>query len=345
MIEVVQVTDNDEKRWAEYVNSVPKAHFYYDYRWKKVLEDSFGHRSFYFMALEDKKIVGVFPLVFVKSKIIAPSLISIPFLNYGGILACNEDTTSLLLNKSIEILAEVGGAYVEIRNIDKLSLPLMTREHKVTMWLELSGDANLEWNKLDAKVRNQIRKARKSGLSAKEGKEELLDKFYTVFSRNMRDLGTPVLGKAFFKNILKYFPEDSHIFTIEYRNIPIAGAFTLFHGDTMEIPWASSIGIFNKYCPNEFMYWEAIKYAVLKRARRFDLGRCTKGSGTYGFKKQWNPEVKQLYWQYWANNESLLPVENPHKSNFSSLIAIWKKLPLFIANKLGPYVAKEITIF
>lgn len=345
MIKIVEVTDTNQNEWTEYVNGRRGAHFYYDYRWKSVLEESFGHRSFYLMAEEGGKAVGVLPMVFINSKIIRPSLISIPFFNYGGILADNEEISSFLLNKAIEISQELNAKYIEMRCLDRLKLPLITREHKVTMCLGLRKNVEEQWVGLNGKVRNEIRKAQSTGLTVRHGKEELLDEFYKIFSRNMRDLGTPVTGKNFFANILKYFPGDSTIFTVQHKGKAIAAVFTLSHGDTIEIPWASSVRTFNKLCPNEFMYWEVIRYAIMQGLKNFDFGRCTKDSGTYKFKKQWAPDVKQLYWQYWACLESDLPSDDPKQSKFRLLIAAWRKLPLFITNRLGPYIAKDIPIF
>lgn len=345
IFELSLADDNNKEEWMKYIYSCQSINFYHDFRWKKVLEESFDHRCFYLIAQEDEKTVGIFPLVFIKSRIMASSLISIPFFNYGGILADNEDIATLLLNKAIDLSKEMHAKYIEIRSLKKLNLPLVTREHKVTMWLELSDTIEAQWEKLDGKVRNQLRKAQNSGLTIKYGKTELLDEFYRLFAHNMRDLGTPVLGKKFFENILKYFSVESNILIVERENKAIAGAFTLSHGDTIEIPWASSLRTFNKLCPNEFMYWEVIRYAITCGLSIFDLGRCTKDSGTYKFKKQWNPQIKQLYWQYWAKRESGLPTDNPKKSKFSILIAIWRKLPLFITNRLGPLIAKEISMF
>lgn len=345
MFQILEASDNNRNKWTEYVNSIPNPIFYYDYRWKQVLEESFKLKCFYLMAVDRERVNGVFPLVFIKSRIMATALISIPFFNYGGILANDEEIASFLFNKAIDILKKIRAKYIEIRSLNKLGLVLITREHKVTMWLDLSKEVTQQWAQLDAKVRNQIRKAEKSGLTIRQSKTELLDKFYFAFSQNMRDIGTPVIGKVFFENILKYFPDESNIFVVEYKSKVIAAAFTLHHSNTIEIPWASSIKAFNKLCPNEFMYWEIIKYAIACGVNRFDFGRCTKDSGTYKFKKQWDPVIKQLYWQYWAKQESDLPTENPKKSKFAKLISVWQRLPFFIANRLGPVIAKEITTF
>lgn len=345
MTQLAVCTYRDQSLWDEYASSSANAHFYYDYRWKKVLEESFGHACFYLMALDGGKPRGIFPLVFMNSRVAAPCLISLPFLNYGGILADDDEAARLLLEKARDILKNTRAKYIEIRGLVKSNLPLITREHKVTMGIGLLGDIDSQWGKLDTKLRNQIKKSQKSGLVIACGKAELLDEFYRVFSRNMRDLGTPVLGKIFFKNILASFPEESNIFIVKLKDKAVAVAFTFCRNDTIEIPWASSIRNFNKLCPNEFMYWEIIRYAILRGLKQFDLGRCTKDSGTYRFKKQWSPEIRQLYWQYWAVNESYLPTDNPRKSKFRPLIFLWKKTPLFIANRLGPTIAKGIPIF
>jgi FemAB-related protein, PEP-CTERM system-associated len=268
-----------------------------------------------------------------------------PFLNYGGVLAESEEAASFLLDSFVKLASELKVKYIEMRSLEKLGFFRETREHKVTMWLKLENSVEKQWLNLNAKIRNEVRKAEKSGLSIKAGKGELLDSFYAVFSRNMRDLGTPVLGKIFFKNILKHFPEEANIFIATLENKPIAAAFSLSHGSSMEVPWASSIKDFNRVCPNEFIYWHIIKYAIEKNMDRFDFGRCTKGSGTYRFKKQWAPEEKQLYWQYWEADGFRLSPEDPKHGSFSPLIQIWKRLPLCIANNIGPAIARHLTTF
>ena len=364
---VIQVGESQKEQWNDYVYSLPQPHFYHDYRWREVIEKSFNHKTFYLMAFEDKKVAGVFPLVFMKSLFFKPCLVSLPFLNYGGIVADDKNVASTLLGRAVEISKEIKAAYIEMRHFSQeqsypspqpspqrgegrvrgeLQQPiLVTREHKVTMLLELSNSSEVQWAKLDKKVRNQIRKAEKSGLTAQQGKGELLDAFYKVFCRNMRDLGTPVFGKKFFENILKAFPEESSIFVIFHKDKPIAAAFTLKHHDIVEIPWASSIRDYDKLCPNMLLYWQVIKSAISSGCRQFDFGRCTKDSGTYQFKRQWNPVIHQLYWQYWADEESKLAVPNPRASRFSSSIWLWQKLPLYFANRLGPCMAQNIPYF
>jgi len=135
------------------------------------------------------------------------------------------------------------------------------------------------------------------------------------------------------------------IFIVELEGKAIGAAFTLSHKGTIEIPWASSLKKYNKLCVNEFMYWEIMKYSISRGIKTLDFGRCTKDSGTYRFKKQWGPGIKQLYWQYWAPNELKLPSASPQKDKFVWLVAIWKKLPIFVANRIGPPISRNILTF
>jgi len=161
----------------------------------------------------------------------------------------------------------------------------------------------------------------------------------------MRDLGTPVLGKNLFENILKAFPEEAGIFVVRHKDKPIAAAFTLKHHDIIEIPWASSIRDYDKLCPNMLLYWEVIKSAISSGCRQFDFGRCTKDSSTHHFKKQWRAKEHQLYWTYGAGSEVDIPTVKPQKSSLNIVINLWKQLPLPLSNRLGPQLARNIPYF
>jgi FemAB-related protein (PEP-CTERM system-associated) len=202
------------------------------------------------------------------------------------------------------------------------------------MILELAADADSQWQAFNAKLRNQIRKAEKSGLQSVIGHLELLDDFYAVFARNMRDLGTPVYPKRFFRNILKTFPETTRIFGVYHERRMIAAGIASWFRDTMEIPWASSI--------NNMLYWEAIKFAINKGFRRFDFGRSTPHEGTYNFKKQWGAQPVQLYWQYLLDGRKKVPDLSPSNPKYQSAIRVWQRLPLPITKLLGPMIVRNI---
>jgi len=345
MISVILASEGERPKWQEYLRSLKCPAFYHDYRWKYVIERSSGRKPFYLMAIQGDKVCGLFPLFLSKNCIMGSSLISLPFLNYGGLLADQPEAAAALLKEAQEILKRNTAFRIELRHLEHSDQVPFTLDHKVTFWLDLLLTADEQWKAVDPKIRNQVRKAEKSGLTVRSGKDDLLNEFYQVFCRNMRDLGTPVLGKDFFENILEYFQAEAHIFVIEHKRKPIAAAFTLVHNQVMEIPWASSIRSFNALCPSMLLYWQVIKSAISMGCHRFDFGRCSKGSGTYNFKKQWGAKAQQLYWQYWAPNGSDLPAVSAASGRLGLVVKIWQRLPLWVTNKVGPWIARTLPTF
>ena len=329
--------------WDDFVVSHPNATSYHMYGWKKVIEKSFGHRAIYMFARNGNgEIRGILPIVHMKSAIFGNFLVSLPFFNYGGILCDDDETAKSLLDAAGEKMKEINAEHVEFRHLGSSLSGLPAKEHKVTMILELENDEEAQWKALDAKVRNQVRKAEKSGLKAVSGHLDLLDGFYEVFCRNMRDLGTPVYGKDFFCNILETFPDTTRIISVMLGERTVASGFLTWFKDTLEVPWASSISDYREMCPNNLLYWEAIKFAIGKGSRKFDFGRSTPGEGTFRFKKQWGAKPVQLYWQYLLRDGEQLPELNPKNPKFEMAIKVWKKLPLAVANFLGPHIVKNI---
>src|SRR5450759_2632793 len=185
--------NEDGSAWDAFVASHQDSTNYHQYGWRKVVEKSFGHRTMYLAATNrNNKICGVLPFVQMKSMLFGNFLVSLPFFNYGGLLISDDSAASMLLNASRKMLSGTGVNHIEFRHIKKYDDVEVTKQHKVTMILNLKKNEEEQWNGLDAKVRNQVRKAEKSGLQTVMGRVELLDGFYEVFCRNMRDLGTPV---------------------------------------------------------------------------------------------------------------------------------------------------------
>jgi serine/alanine adding enzyme len=210
------------------------------------------------------------------------------------------------------------------------------------MILELAPDIESQWRAFNAKLRNQIRKAEKSGLQSVLGDLELLDDFYAVFARNMRDLGTPVYPRRFFRNILEAFPETTKIFGVYHERKMIAAGIASWFGDTLEMPWASSISDYKALCPNNMLYWQAIKFAIEKGFRKFDFGRSTPHEGTYNFKKQWGARLVELYWQYLLDGQKEIPDLSPSNPKYQSAIRVRQRLPVSVTKVLGPMIGRNI---
>jgi len=198
------------------------------------------------------------------------------------------------------------------------------------------------WDRIDRKARNQVRKAEKSGLSVVRGHQELLPEFYQVFARNMRDLGTPVYSPRLFAEVLSAFPDRTRLIVVRLNDKPVAAGFTYRTGSMIEIPWASSIRDFNSLCPNHMLYWHAIDTAAAEGVTVFDFGRSTPGEGTFKFKEQWGAEPVALHWEYWLPAGGAVPDQSPKNPKFNLAIETWKRLPLWLANRVGPRLVRGI---
>jgi serine/alanine adding enzyme len=123
---------------------------------------------------------------------------------------------------------------------------------------------------------------------------------------------------------------------------PAAAAFLLQGPQRMEIPWASSLRTYNRIGVNMLLYWEALKFSIARGCRVFDFGRSSIGSGTYRFKQQWGAQPRQLYWHYWLRTGNQPPALNPDNPRFRLAIRMWQRLPLAIANRLGPPIVRNL---
>ncbi len=204
-------------------------------------------------------------------------------------------------------------------------------------------DADEYWKNLDAKVRNQVRKAEKSGVTVRWGREDRLDEFYEVFCVNMRDLGSPTHAKGFFAAVLKHFPGAS-IGTAHREGKCIGGLFRILWKDELVIPWASTLKEERVHCPNNALYWEAIRYAFGQGCARVDFGRSTKDEGTYRFKKQWLARESNLYrYQFDDKGHFLERSWHVSQGKLGWTRNVWARLPLKLANALGPMVRGSIS--
>jgi FemAB-related protein (PEP-CTERM system-associated) len=333
---------DDLPAWDAYVRSHQAAFAYHQSGWKAVIEQSFGHQTRYLQAIDGKRIVGILPLVVMKSLLFGRFVVSLPYFNYAGILADDQDAEHALLDAARRLAIDEAATHLELRHHAPHELGLIPKRHKVTMLLGLESDVESQWRAFDPKLRNQVRKAEKSGLAIQTGGEELLDSFYRIFARNMRDLGTPVYGKEFFQAILTNFPASTRIFVCRLKEQPVAAGLIVTFKDTVEMPWAASLREHRHLCGNMLVYWEAIKFSIAQGSRTFDFGRSTPGGGTFKFKEQWGARPVPLTWEYWTGNPGQLPEMSPSNSKYQWPIQIWKRLPMQVANRVGPLIARAI---
>lgn len=328
--------------WDAYVAAHPAATVYHEWNWRDVFGPVFGHEPIYLAARDGVCVTGVLPLVAFRSRLFGHFCCSLPFVNYGGVLADGPEVAPALMAEAARLARARGASHVELRHVARQLPDAPVRQHKVTMLLALSESVDAQWTALDNKVRNQIRKAEKSGLTAQSGGVELLDAFYKVFSVNMRDLGTPVYPPRFFAAVLRACGSRAALHVVNHEGQPVAASLTVEHRDRVEVPWASALREARQLNPNMLLYWHMLKEVIGRDGRVFDFGRSTPGEGTFHFKKQWKAEPVPLHWEYALITREALPDQSPGSGKFGMAIELWKKLPVAVANRIGPLVIGNI---
>ena len=342
-IQLIDNTPDDRDRWDDFVDRTAKSSIYHYSKWRNIIENVFGHKTFYLYSTDDRgNVAGILPLVNLKSVLFGNMLVSMPYFNYGGVCADNDGTRDLLINEAIVIAKEIHSNHIEFRQEASFDNGFPIKTTKVSMLLDLPSSADDLWKSFPSKLRSQLKKPQKEGLFIRIGGEEELDSFYKVFSTNMRDLGTPVYPKRFFRQILKNFEGNTWIVTACKETEPVASGFLIGFKGKMEIPWASSLRRFNRISPNMLLYWNCLKFSCEQGYKVFDFGRSSKGEGSYKFKEQWGANPRQLYWHYWMREGVELPEINPSNRKYNIAIHCWKKLPVPVTKFLGPFIVKNI---
>ena len=423
-IKIIQPTDIPG--WDAYVQSHQQASLYHLSSWKDIIEKTYGHKTYYLMAIKDmqkstnptnlikpsnssnsinhdilamshetngKSVVGILPLVHLSHFLFGNSLISIPFFDMGGILADDVQVEKILLSEAAQLAQKLKVNNIELRHIDPILclvqstapvdhlepsspfrqgrieisqfhqetektkrstksckscqtrerfLTIVTKSHKVRMLLELPESSAVLMKSFKSKLRSQIKKPLKEGLKNKIGGLELLDDFYHVFLKNMRDLGSPVHSKKLIRNVIESFPENAKIVVIYQDNQPLACSVIVGFKDTLENPWASALRQYSRLSPSMLLYWSMLEYASDNGFKYFDFGRSSPDEGTYKFKQQWGASPSPLYWYYISLNGQPINKDTSEKSKFEKAINYWKKLPVPVTRIIGPMIRKYI---
>jgi len=341
-VNIICTTDIMPAEWDAYVDAHPAASAYHAWRWRLVFERAFGHEPVWLAARRGDAVAGVLPTVVFRSWLFGRFMVSLPFVNYGGVLADDADAARELLAAARQEARERKCAHLELRHVARYFPDLPVKQHKVAMTLALPASADEAWNRIDRKARNQVRKAQKSNLDVVWGGRELLPSFYRVFAVNMRDLGTPVYSRRFFEQVMDVFPERAAVALVRHEGRAVAGAITVRYRDRVEVPWASSLREFRASCPNNLLYWAVIERAIADGCGTLDFGRSTPGEGTYEFKRQWGAEPSPLFWEYVLDAGREVPDVTPANPRFGAAIALWKRLPLPVTTVVGPSIVRSI---
>lgn len=334
--------DIDSEEWAEFVDQHKSiASSSHMPQLAVAINKAFGHSSQVFVAYAGNSLVGGLPFTVTRSPIFGHNATSIPFFNYGGALTQYKDVESALVSEANQILSHTKAEQVEIRTTTN-GLNGHVSDKKVSMLLALPEDLKTLDDQLGTKVRAQCKKANSHNPSVKFGGLELLNDFYQVFAINMRDLGTPVYSKQWFKALLETNELNTTLVVCYVAEKPVSVGFLLGHNSMLEIPWASTLKSANKLDMNMWMYRRILDFAVEQKYEHFDFGRSTKDAPTFRFKKQWGAEPVQHYW-YHARSDGAEPGgANPDNPKYKLVISVWKRLPVWLTKLIGPAIVKQI---
>lgn len=340
-LQVGYLSAADDPEWDRFVKAQPLATFFHLSGWKAVIEESLGHRCYYIFARQGHQIVGILPLTHVHGRIFGNSLISNGFGVYGGPIAASVGALEAMDQAAIELAGELRVERIEYR----LRQPMhanwhCNREIYVTFRKEIDKDPEKEMLAIPRKQRAMVRKGIKHGL--KGGIDVDVRRLYPLYAESVRNLGTPVLSRRFFECLKSVFAEESEILTVTSDGQPLTSVMSFLFRDEVLPYYGGGGSVARAYAANDFMYWEVMRRACEAGLRIFDFGRSKVGTGSFAFKKHWGFEPEPLYYEHYLWKLKRVPEINPLNPKYAAMIAVWKRLPLSIANAVGPLIAREL---
>jgi FemAB-related protein (PEP-CTERM system-associated) len=321
--------------WQRAIDASSDARLAHAPQWRSVIAQAYAHTPLYLEAEADDGSHGVLPAFVVKRPLFGTVVTSMPFLDSGGPCSTSTAMDALLVDRLIAEARRRGARLVDIRCQTRLAIDVEPLASKVNMTLALDDPSTL-WGRLGKGVRNQIRKAERSGLTVEFGGHDSLAAFYDTFAERMHDLGSPVHGFPFLRHAVDAFGPLARVALVKKSQAAIGGLVALRFKDRVVVPWASCLKEHFTLCPNMLLYWEAIKTASSEGCTRFDFGRSTRGSGTYHFKRQWGAEEEPLWWYRIPLTGGRMHTDAPAASGADRLARMWQRLPLAVTRHIGP---------
>jgi FemAB-related protein (PEP-CTERM system-associated) len=329
----------DPAEWDRFGEAQPGWTHFHRHGWQGVYQTVFGHECLYDCARNAAgELNGILPLVRVRGPLFGHFLVSLPFVSYGGPLGSAE-AVRLLAARAVERARRDGVKLLELRSRQALPIDLAVSHRKVTVVLDLPADPQQLLKAFDSKLRSQIRRPQKEGITVRFGPDQV-PAFFSVFAHHMRDLGTPTQPIRLFTALAERF-SDAWFGCAYLGQVPVAGGAGFRWKDEFEMTWASSLYAYNRIAPNMLLYASFMERAISEGVRRFNFGRCTPGAGTHRFKLQWGGREEQLWWYQWAG-QGVAHTPSPDDSRYAWGPRMWRRLPVKLATALGPWIVRGI---
>ena len=332
---------DDGARWDAFVAQCPDATFFHLIGWKDILEECFGHRTHYLLAERGPRLVGVLPLAEVRSLLFGHALVSLPFCAVGGAAASETDAIDALHGAARQLGERVGAEYLELRN-RALREPSWPRQDLYAAFRkELAPDAEANLRAIPRKQRAMVRKGIANGLLSRV--DARVDTFFSLYADNVHRHGTPPLAKRYFEALGKTFGRDVEVLTVcDPSGRPVSGVLSFYFRDEVLPYYAGDLLAARELAANDFKYWELMRRACERGIRVFDYGRSKRGTGPFDFKRNWGFEPAPLAYEYCLYRREGIPENNPLNPKYRALIALWRRLPVPVANFLGPHLVKGL---
>lgn len=333
-LQVRAVRDSDAVPWESFIASHPDASFFHRWGWREVVSRAFGHNTHYHLAERNGELVGVLPLVRVRSRLFGDALVSMPFGVYGGPLGVDEATRLELQRYACDLADSLGVDALEFRHLQVHNPDWPTKNLYYTFRKGISADHDANLTAIPRKQRAMVRKGIKADLQGVA--DEGVDAFYAVYAESVRNLGTPVFPKRYFKVLREVFGNDCDVLRIQHQGEDIAAVMSFWFRDQVLPFYGGSRPNARALAGNDFMYWELMCRAADRNVRVFDFGRSKAGTGAFNFKKNWGFEPEPLHYEYHLVRAQVMPEVNPNNPKYRLFIDAWKRLPLPLANFIGP---------
>ncbi|NMQ28607.1 FemAB family PEP-CTERM system-associated protein [Candidatus Accumulibacter phosphatis] len=329
------------RRWDAFVNGCPEATFFHKSGWQQVLKESFGHRTHFLYAERSGAIEGVLPLAQVKSVLFGNSLVSLPFAVYGGVAASSPAAAEALEREAQAIATRLGVEHLELRNLQHRhpEWPLQDLYVRFRKELETTVEANML--AIPRKQRAMVRKGIKNGLRSEIDKD--LSRFFALYADNVHRHGTPALPRRYFEILQRVFASDCEALTVVDGNGRALSVVLSFYFRDEVLPYYAGDDVSaRQLAANDFKYWELMRRSCERGLKIFDYGRSKQGTGSYSFKKNWGFEPQPLFYEYCLYSRDSIPQNNPANAKYQLLIKTWRRLPIGLANWLGPFIVRNL---
>ena len=331
---------DDRARWDAYVQAHPEATFFHRVGWKRVIEDAFGHRTHFLLAEQDGDIVGVLPLAEIRSRLFGHSLGSLPFCAYGGILADHDAAYRALDAAAQARAAALRVGALEYRNQVPRHADWPSKDLYVTFRKDIAPEIEANMNAIPRKQRAMVRKGIKAGLAGEIDADTT--RFFRAYSASVHRLGTPVFSRRFFQLLKDEFGDDCEVLTITLDGKIVSSVMSFYFRDEVLPYYGGGVAEARAVAGNDFMYWDLMRRACERGLKVFDFGRSKRGTGSFDFKKNWGFEPTPLHYEYFLVTDKTVPEINPLNPKYRLFIQAWKKLPLALANAIGPHIVKNL---